>query len=437
MDALSDLLSRDLKKRPCSEFDQFDIEAPVSVTTCTLFHQRLWVRALWAPKSQWTNSLSRATLPIAFLSEAIGPRGFRRSEPLPAIRLPRPSMPRGLDSGDLLFSIFQPRDSLLLLFPLFDQNREILTSESAPLISVASKVGATSRSSSRPSLPSSRSKRRRQSASPKLNQRAAARRSSTAGGGAAAPLKRDRLAGFCAERRGLVKQWMLLTLGALCACLCALVSTSTSAAIISYTVTGQLSQEFDFIGVDLDNADYSAQYIFDTTATPTITDFNSTRTIAIYDPMFIAASITNRPNGAADFVVSSFTVEGGTRNELPHSNPVSEGFFFDSTGAGSSPLGPITFPDIFVFGNDLSFYPGAQPGPMPEILPPGALLHVEEFVAASPIVEFKYRLDNASIVLSAVPEPGTGLLQLTAMLVVAGLSRRRVRSGLFGFAQAA
>lgn len=44
-------------------------------------------------------------------------------------------------------------------------------------------------------------------------------------------------------------------------------------------------------------------------------------------------------------------------------------------------------------------------------------------------------IDNFQIV--PVPEPGTGLLQLTAMLVVAGLSRRRVRSGLFGFAQAA
>ena len=36
--------------------------------------------------------------------------------------------------------------------------------------------------------------------------------------------------------------------------------------------------------------------------------------------------------------------------------------------------------------------------------------------------------------IAFIPEPGTGLLQLTAMVVVAVLSRRRVRSGLFGFA---
>jgi hypothetical protein len=35
-----------------------------------------------------------------------------------------------------------------------------------------------------------------------------------------------------------------------------------------------------------------------------------------------------------------------------------------------------------------------------------------------------------------VPEPGSGLLQLTALLVVAGLSRCRGRTGLIGFTQA-
>jgi hypothetical protein len=216
-------------------------------------------------------------------------------------------------------------------------------------------------------------------------------------------------------------------LGAACTILTAItLSNSVHAATVNFVLDGTLILDYGSDDYNLDGADISWTFSYDTTTTangPASTN-PGIATYATYDALLASVSITNRPNSAAD--INDLALD--TIGYLSTTNALSP--YVDSldtaTGnfSGGGDIAGLYYGDFVFEFADENYFPGTSGAALP-------LLSGEDdsdiVNTLTPVIEDGF-FTGYSMQTTAVPIPAAAWLFGSGLLGLVGIARRKKAS---------
>jgi hypothetical protein len=144
-----------------------------------------------------------------------------------------------------------------------------------------------------------------------------------------------------------------------------LTASASHAALVEIEITGQLALGGGSDTFNLDGANFTAAYLYDTGATPTNTSTGSGVVVTRFDPILSEVSFTTRPNGASDATVGyqNDNMLLFVRNHFPPESLNDDFRILSGFLSGEfTDFAAATF--VFDFGNQ-TFLAGTSPSPLP------------------------------------------------------------------------